>query len=499
MRIRRLILFATLCCATALAQSAREPVRSSRQRVYRDFYVSPDGTAGGPGSLQQPWTLGYALSHPPELHPGDHLWLMGGRYGDGLTVFDSRITGNPRKPIIVRQAPGQHAIINGGLAIRGAYAWYWGFEVMTTHTDRAGTAEDPNSQAPTGFNVYGPHTRFINLIVHDTRQGFGFWSTAVDSEIYGCLIYHNGWSGPTRGHGHGIYTQNGEGLKRIDDNFIFNQFGLGIQAFGSAAASVRGYSLQGNVVINNGILYAGSRADNILFANSNGLADILLEGNHSYNNPSDASGYSRLGWSFGGQNRNVIVRGNYWIGGYTAIELWNWAEAVYTGNTSFVSDGYIGVLATPLPLGSNYAWDHNTYYGSAPFRLNNSTRSWDQWKHETGLDAGSLRKEGAPSGVWTFVRPNRYEANRSHIVVYNWDRRSSVDVDVSGVAPDDARFVLRDAQNFHDGPVITGRVSGGRISIPMSGWTVTPPSGNVPNMPAHTTPLFGTFILLLEE
>jgi hypothetical protein len=37
------------------------------------------------------------------------------------------------------------------------------------------------------------------------------------------LIFYNGWDSPSgdRGHGHGIYTQNQNGTKTLDNNFIF--------------------------------------------------------------------------------------------------------------------------------------------------------------------------------------------------------------------------------------------------------------------------------------
>ncbi len=36
---------------------------------------------------------------------------------------------------------------------------------------------------------------------------------AIESEIYGCLVYYNGCNN----HQHGIYTQNEQGIKRVVD------------------------------------------------------------------------------------------------------------------------------------------------------------------------------------------------------------------------------------------------------------------------------------------
>ena len=68
----------------------------------------------------------------------------------------------------------------------------------------------------------GSGLKFINLVIHDARQGISYWKEAVDSEINGCLIYYNGWQGTDRGHGHGIYTQNHTGTKKMIDNIIFS-------------------------------------------------------------------------------------------------------------------------------------------------------------------------------------------------------------------------------------------------------------------------------------
>jgi hypothetical protein len=167
------------------------------------WYAAPSGTSSGKGTQAAPWDLATALTSSL-VQPGDELWLQAGTYGDGSFQFNATLTGTAANPIIVRASAGQRAIINGGLEVNGAYTWYWGFEV----TNLAVT--NRNAEFTFGFNIFGPGTRFINLIVHDTGLGFGFWEPAVDSEIYGSLIYYNGYDLPDRGHGHGLYVQNKE-------------------------------------------------------------------------------------------------------------------------------------------------------------------------------------------------------------------------------------------------------------------------------------------------
>jgi hypothetical protein len=43
-----------------------------------DYYVAPGASAGGIGSLGNPWTLAVALGQPSVLRPGDTIWMRGG-------------------------------------------------------------------------------------------------------------------------------------------------------------------------------------------------------------------------------------------------------------------------------------------------------------------------------------------------------------------------------------------------------------------------------------
>jgi hypothetical protein len=97
--------------------------------------------------------------------------------------------------------------------------------------------------------------------------------------------------------------------------------------------------------------------------------------------------------------------------------------------------------------------------------------------------------------VQTFVRPNRYEAGRANVVVYNWDLKDQVAVDVSSVLTVGDAFEIRDAQNYFDEPVLRGTYKGGPILLPMNLSGMSRPAGNVEQLPRHTTPEFGVFIL----
>ena len=232
-------------------------VRAAHLRLpAAEYYAAPYGMPGGDGSYASPWDLATALAHPPVLQPGDTIWLLGGNY---IGPFTSDLVGEAAAPIVVRALPGVRAVLDGGTAyestlqVNGAYAWFWGFEVTRSDPDRqtdvsGSSPSDLSRGHSNGINVFGHAIRLINLIVHDDGQGFGFWTTTVDSEIYGSLVYNNGWLGPDRGHGHAIYTQNLDGTKRIYDNILFNQFSYGIHAY-TEGGSIQGFDIAGNLQI----------------------------------------------------------------------------------------------------------------------------------------------------------------------------------------------------------------------------------------------------------
>ena len=198
------------------------------------------------------------------MHPGDTIWLRGGTYKG---TFTSVLTGTPDEPIIVRQYPGERAILDGGdsdgraiLTIDGSYTWFWGFEVTSSDPVRRSSQ---TGSFPTdigrgdGISTGSSDSlgiKLINLTIHDARQGISAFSKWSDTEIYGCLIYYDGWVAPDRGHGHGIYTQNETGTKTVRDNIIFSGFGHGIHAYGTSAAHLDNFRIEGNTIFVSGTL-----------------------------------------------------------------------------------------------------------------------------------------------------------------------------------------------------------------------------------------------------
>jgi hypothetical protein len=479
----------TLTAATPTPAPPPTPTGNGAQH-----YVAPNGSSSGDGSIGRPWDLQTALNQPAAVQPGDTIWLRNGTYGNGVTQFASALTGTTSQPIVVRQYPGERATIAGELTVNGSDAWYWGFEVANTTAPSRSSGTSGSFAGPTtytfGIVVFGSNTKFINLVVHDTQEGFSAWTPAQNCEIYGSLSYNNGWQGTDRGHGHGIYTQNQNGIKTISDNILFQGFGEGIQAYGSDAAFVQNFVFDGNTIFNSGSLALGGNDDNIIVeGGGGGPQNITLTNNYTYHTLNVGMGASFLSGS------NLTVTGNYWVGGNTTLYASGWSGGTFTNNTIYSLTGY-GLIASTLHPST---WDNNSYYDGAGLfgELNSQSIPFASWQSATGLDKNSSYTTG-PKGASVFVRPNKYEAGRANITIYNWDLTSTVSVDVSKVLTVGSSYELRNAQDYFGVPVLSGIYSGGTLTIPMTGLTVAQPTGTVPRAPLPTGPQFGAFVLITK-
>jgi hypothetical protein len=369
------------------------------------------------GSATEPLSLVKALSSSSPAQAGDTIWLHGGTYSG---AFTSSLTGQPDQPIIVRQFPGERATIdcpqtNGAaLTINGAWTWYWGFEVMSSSTNRT-------TARCTGVNVCGANTKCINLVVHDCGVGIGSWSTATNSEIYGCLIYNNGWQGPgkDRGHGHGIYTQNERGTKLLRDNILFNQFGYGVHIYTEKGA-IQGFDLEGNISFNNGTLTRGTNHyDNYLVGGSRPADRIALRQNFGYYTPHHGGGNLELG--FHATNNTVTVESNFFAGGSVAVKWWT--NVACLDNTFALFDGTVSLGSIP---GANaFIWDRNRYYfrHAWPVSEDGTNIVFSRWQSDFGRDRGGLLLTNDPTGLQWFLRRNDFKTNR---VAFNGERLSGM-------------------------------------------------------------------------
>ena len=468
--------------------------------VAAEFHVTPDGSTSAVGSIADPWDLQTALAHPDVVQPGDVIWLHEGTYRGS---FFSELEGTAGHPIIVRQAPGERAIIDiepdrRGVGFHGYGAWtrFHGFEITCSNpvreTEQSGSW--PNDIRRGSVESRGDHLQWVNLLVHDLGNGFGFWSGGEAGEIYGCLIYNNGWSGPDRGHGHAIYAQNETGTKRIVDNITFQQFGDGIDVYGSTRATIRGFHIEGNVSFLNGALHEpGARTTDLRVGGECPIEDVLITGNLVH------GGGIVVGYLWGETNHSARVVNNYMTGGASAYFQ---SEFVFSGNT-VVSEGPL-VRLTIADGGSmeGFSISDNTYHLMSKrfgtFAITEGRgRSIpvEDWLAR-GFDTESEIVEGRPAGIRVFVRPNQFEPGRAHVAVCNWDHNEAVEVDLSDVLKPGMTYRIVDARNVHGQSVVQGTYDGDSVVIPLAPTPPVPPVGMNDYPLPETLPDFAVFVVL---
>lgn len=486
-----------------------------------DFYVSPSGTPRGNGSQKNPWDLQTALNQPPVVRAGDTIWLRGGEYRPAAassTGFTSTLGGGSNAPIIVRQYRGERATLRevarftGPSSVRqtilyifGSNTWFWGFEAASSSTTRviddSGSNPTPAElPLPSGVEVVGPNIKLINLVVHDARGGLGLWAAATNCEVYGCIVYNNGWSAPDRGHGHGIYTQNLNGTKRLSDNIVFNHFGLGIHGY-TVNSFLQNYLIERNAIFDNAHFAASphvAAGEQILFGGGTKIKNLRILNNYLYQ-ALDLHG-AMLTPDYGAiANNNVTIAGNYIAGGsgggnyLVSVRLYD--SLVFTDNTLYSTNGsLLRLRAVP-----GYTVDNNAYYGNADagFRNDHTQSDFAEWRAATGFDAHSRYFQGVKPPNKVFVNVNAYEPKRANIIVYNWSKASSVMADVSRVLGVGDVYEVRNAQDWFAAPVLRGTYKGGGLDLPMTNLTVAIPTGwTDTNAVPRTGREFNVFVLI---
>lgn len=439
-------------------------VNVSEEQQLTGFFVSPTAGTGGDGSIDNPWSLEHALSQPSAVRPGDTIWLRGGTYRGGLT---STLQGTAEAPIVVRAYPGERVTLDlydgqpltDVVAQRyframGAHTWFWGMEI--TSSDPTSRVFDNHQDSARGRLIdYGDHNRFINLVVHDLDNGILAREEATGGQYYGMIVYNNGRVGTDRPHGHGIYGKNEGAVKTIAENIVFHQFADGIDLYGGNYGN-SDYHLVGNVSFNqgaaNGVSYSPNR--DLMVGGPQPASNIEFVENYTYQN--DGRSWVDVGYKYG-SNDNVDVRltDNYFVGQLRFRKDWD----------SIVSNG-------------------NTVVGSVD---------------ASGLNGGQpsgISVVGNPTSNQIFVRPNAYDEARAHVVAYNWEDKSSVDVDLSGVLSAGETYEVHHVFDLYGTPVATGQYDGNGVSIPMNSMVAPRPrAGQELNAPVSVGPEFGVFVV----
>lgn len=424
------------------------------------IFASPAGKANAAGTEKDPLDLATALENNNIVQDGDTLWLMEGTYKG---AFTSELRGSENAPIMVKPYPGKRVVIDttdavsgSGLIINGTWTHYYGIEVTSYDSNRVARIDNSSNPADItlngGVDIIGSTNRVINFISHDTTSGINAWSkrqdgfTGIDTEIYGSIIYNNGWSAQPadgsygRGHGHAIYTQNFDGVKKITNNVIFYGFGTGIHAYQTGNNNNRGienFDIQDNVWFLTGAsdIRHGMKKYDCLVGGYQPVRNLLLKNNQGYSDIGRtmigyASSYNDVPFS----NQNAVLSGNYLVQNFKVNGDWNRIDLI----------------------------NNSIFHG---------TSGNDELINDLG---GNIITGSEPSfGKKIFYTNNKYDARRGRITIYNYDRDATVAVDLSKIVSVGASYRIHSVFDLFGQPVKSGVYSGGNVNIPMG--TVAPP------------------------
>lgn len=429
------------------------------------IFVSVDGQVNASGTQADPLDLATALSANSPLQAGETLWITEGIYHGSFT---SELRGTSTHPIKVKPLPGQRVILDGNtgngsaLTINGEWTDYYGLEVLssaTNHVSSLDSSSPSDLKTNGGVSVLnGANTRVINFIVHDNvGGGFSSWRPAYNSELYGNIIYNNGWTAPGRGHGHAIYAQNQTGYKKLTNNIIFFGYGTGIHVY-TEGGQINGFDVQKNTWFMTGASdpRASQKKDNCLIGGFQPVKGLIMYDNQGY---SENSRGTRIGYGGSVTDQDALLNNNYLSENFWVVGAWN----------------TLNVSNTTILRGTT---------GSSISYLND-------------LGGNDFQNSPPSTGKKIFVQANVYDPRRAKIVIYNYDEDASVNVDLSSVLKVGEAYRIHSTFGLFNNPLLTGLYDGGLVSIPMGSIEPPQPTGYPTNIEESDDPhrKFGVFIL----
>jgi len=96
----------------------------------------------------------------------------------------------------------------------------------------------------------------------------------------------------------------------------------------------------------------------------------------------------------------------------------------------------------------------------------------DITRYRQVLQEGNLvvaKGEKRPEGTKSILLPNRFDSNRAHLVIYNWDKTEHLQVKVDPFLKDGEPYRLIDPKDLFGNPVDEGICRENTISLNMKG------------------------------
>lgn len=374
-----------------------------------DWHVATNGSPGGLGTQAAPWDIGSALEGKQQVLPNDTLWIHQGRYHSAPKVgsmgYVVRLAGRDGAPVAVRAWQGQRVTIDGGLNVQPPSTHLWIWDLEILVSEPR--PPSPIAPDPTYATVNRPWGG-LNV---SSGKACKFINLVIHDNTQGV----SWWAASQDSEMHGclIYDNGWAGTDRGHGHAIYTQNNEGIKTISDCIfTGGYGYTLHA---------YGSSRAD---------VNNYLVEGNIAY----DAHTFL-LG---GGQPSHGI---------------------------RVLTNCFYGV---PVQLGYNAPTNEDCEVRGN--LIVDSGLSINRFKRVVSEDNLILaRNDARPGGARVFFRVNKYDSRRANLAIFNWERQSSVVVEVSRLLKPGDGFRLLNPRDFFGQPILTGRAAGPSIKVPMDG------------------------------
>jgi hypothetical protein len=483
------------------------------------WHVAPNGTPAGDGSIDNPWDIATMFAAPEAVLPGDTILLRGGIY-NGHWV--NHLSGGPSGYITIKSYPGEMAVLDawennpfdhylGTVQDEGGYCIFRDLMLVNSggyNQTLIGGSNPENWADASGINSVAPHTKFINLIIHDNiGDAIGFWKPNIAGEISGCIMYQNGWQSD-RGHAFAIYTQNDidSPFKRITGNIFFKEYNFGMKIYGEHG-SLANYVVSDNISFLNGMI-ANREASGIFVGGKGydyeGAQNIYVEGNSVYNGPTNHFNALEMGYT--SDSKHFEISHNTLHGGYSTLKIKD------VDDRSQVEDNFI--YATNMCLNYDYSvgegdagfigWENNTYFQTPSTNLGfaddlgDAYTSFTQWQsNHPDFDQNSSYKKTYPKNNIINIYKNEHEDKRGHVAVFNYQDLDNVLVDISSLGFEAGDLVVvYDVENLVDENIVLETTyHGNLISLPMD-LTECVPSPEYYKPLTHSSREFNAFLIV---
>jgi len=419
-----------------------------------EIYTTPSASIYGDGTLNRPIDFRTLVSDVLNVDDGATITLLDGVYSSPeFWIYIS----SESEDITIRPNESYKSRINGTLQLYGNRIIVRDLEI-SGFEESSIRVSDGDFRTVTefgdGISIVGDEVKVINNYIHDMVQGISSFSNSINPEIYGNIVLNNGVDAADRGHGHGLYIQNIEGVKKVISNVIFSNLGeYNLHGYTQGGQLTNLY-LEKNILFRNKALigsWYGAPVKNLTF-----ISNYLYGSKISF-------GYTKPDEICDGAE----IKNNYLDG----VIVNSFQNANIAFNTIFASDSRDNMLYVcyndPCVFSNNL--NSNEYYRAdsrLPMHIDGSSwQTFEEWQATTGYDLNSEFNNYMPDN-FVVIEPNLYEEGRAHIIVYNWEGLTSVDIDLSviGFSNGDP-YEIRDIQNY-EAVLLSGSYNG-HVSVPL--------------------------------